>query len=515
MSNTSGYGSKHAPATEILANITSSIKMGDYDKTFHALYPLCEAMECRERYEELIDLFIEEFYCNSNNIDGSHIIDNVKNDCATNCNMQNDCAINGNAQNDCATNCNVKNDCATNDGAKNDNADIRVAIISAPGRTEICGNHTDHQHGNVLAAAIDLDIICIAATNGSNIIRIKSVGHSIINIDINELEQREDEVGEAAAMIRGLAAWYTRRGVALRGFDAYTSSNVLIGSGLSSSAAFEVAIGVTINTLFNGGASQLEIAIAGQYAENQYFGKPCGLMDQTASSVGGFVQIDFADPGKPIVEPVLCDLAAHGILLCVVNTKGSHADLIGEYASIPDEMHAVAKYFGKFYLRDVAECDFYSNLAKIRDVLHAERNDGNVALATDRALLRAMHFFNEDKLVQEAAEALHSADIARFLDCINRSGQSSFNYLQNIFAVTQPGEQGLAIALALSESILRPKGGAWRVHGGGFAGTIMAFVPDALHSLYKRTLEEVFGENSCITLSIRKFGGVEVTENLV
>ena len=453
------------PMNHHLSSIAASIKKGEYDNTFSVLYPQNGVMECRERYQELINLFIGEF-CGD---------------------------------------------------AKNSGGNIRAAIISAPGRTEICGNHTDHQHGNVLAAAIDLDIICIAATNGSNVIRVKSVGHPIINIDINELGRREDEVGGAAAMIRGLAAWYTKRGVALRGFDAYTSSNVLIGSGLSSSAAFEVAMGVTINTLFNGGASPLDIAIAGQYAENQYFGKPCGLMDQTASSVGGFVQIDFADPGNPIVEPVQCDLAAHGLRLCVVNTRGSHADLIGEYAAIPDEMHAVAEFFEKRYLRDVDENDFYANLVKIRDTLRvekAEKNDGNNAVAADRALLRAMHFFSENKLVQEAAEALRATAIGRFLDCINRSGQSSFNYLQNIFAVTQPGEQGLTIALALSESILRAKGGAWRVHGGGFAGTIMAFVPDELHAIYKKTLEEVFGENSCITLSIRKFGGIKVTDDL-
>ncbi|MCL2057918.1 MAG: galactokinase [Oscillospiraceae bacterium] len=451
-----------------LQNIAVSIKEGAYDAAFKALYPQRETGESRERYLDLLNLFSLEY--------GGSLAA---------------------AQ-----------------------AAGRAALFSAPGRTEICGNHTDHQHGNVLAAAIDLDIICAAVTNGSNIIRIKSSGHDGISVDLGEQSLREDERGDAASLIRGMAARLSELGVAVGGFDAYTTSNVLVGSGLSSSAAFEVVAGTAMNVLFDGGLSPLDIAKAGQYAENQYFGKPSGLMDQTASSVGGFVQIDFASPESPIVSPVQCDLSAYGLRLCVVNTKGSHADLIGEYASIPAEMLAVASYYGKRFLHDVDEGAFMSDIGAIREHLHNKATgensppEGGGTVAPDRAILRAMHFFRENKLVTEAAGALRAADVGRFLDCVVRSGQSSFNYLQNIFATGQPGGQGMSIALALSESLLRGSGGAWRVHGGGFAGTIMAFVPDALLGEYKRTLEAVFGEGSCITLTIRSFGGVEVTPDL-
>ena len=454
---------------DTLYKIRNAIGEGRYDGAFQALYPGCGAEGCRARYTGLIGMFVDAYIINE-----------------------------------------------TGEGSETGVGESggRVALVSAPGRAEVCGNHTDHQHGNVLAAAVDQDIICVAVTNNDNCIRVRSVGHEgAVCVDLAGLNPLEDEKGTDTALIRGIAAWFKERGAGICGFDAYTSSNVPIGSGLSSSAAFEVVIGAAVNTLFGAGFSPLEIAIAGQFAENNYFGKPCGLMDQTASSVGGFVRIDFNDPKNPIVEPIQFDLASHGLKLCVVNTKGSHANLIGEYASIPGEMRAVASFFGKGYLRDVNEDEFFKNIGAVRGRL-AERdgapsNDGNIA--ADRALLRAIHFFNENKLVSKTAESLRAADTELFLDCINRSGQSSFCYLQNIYAPSRPEEQGLSLALALSESLLRGKGGAWRVHGGGFAGTIMAFVPDGIYESYITALGAVFGEDACITLSIRRFGGVEVT----
>jgi galactokinase len=457
--------------------MAQAINGGAYDGAFAYLYARRPIPECRERYIGLIDLFIDSY------AGGSDIIQ------------------------------------AAPDAGINSETAAPI-IVSAPGRTEICGNHTDHQHGNVLAAAIDLDIICVAAFNNSGRIRVKSTGHpGMIDVDINDTDAREDEKGDASALIRGLSDWFKGHGARLCGFDAYTTSHVLVGSGLSSSAAFEVAIGTAMNTLFKTGFSPLQIAIAGQYAENNFFGKPCGLMDQTASSVGGFVRIDFADPPNPVVEPIAYDLKANGLCLCVVDTKGSHENLTGDYAAIPEEMKAVASFFGKRFLRETDENVFYEKLADIRNWLHKGGSDGRglkptVKIAADRALLRAIHFFNENRLVDETAQALRDSDTARFLDGVIRSGRSSFTCLENIFSVAQPGEQGLAIALALSESVLRGGGGAWRVHGGGFAGTIMAFVPEPLLEIYRKTLEAVFGEGSCLTLSIRAAGGIEVTGGL-
>ena len=437
-----------------LSGLSASISGGAYDNAFAALYPGRGAPECRERFLSLIDL------CGRNAVG-------------------------------------------------------RVVIVSAPGRAEICGNHTDHQRGKVLAAAVDQDIICVAATNGSNRIRVKSVGFpGEVDVSLDDTGVRDSERGSDAALIRGLAAWFKARGAGIEGFDAYTTSNVPVGSGLSSSAAFEVVIGTAMNVLFGSGFSQLDIAIAGKFAENEYFGKPSGLMDQTASSVGGFVSIDFADPQNPIVEPIRYDPSESGLSLCVVHTKGSHANLIDEYASIPEEMRAVSSFFGKNYLREVNEAEFYANVSAIRDRLRGLQAGDQRGVAADRSILRAIHFFNENRRVAEAAEALRAADAGRFLDCVARSGQSSFTYLQNIYTASNPGEQGLSLALALSESVLGGTGGAWRVHGGGFAGTIMAFVPDALHEKYVKTLGAVFGDDAVITLSIRKYGGVEVTPDI-
>ncbi|MDR1439111.1 MAG: hypothetical protein LBJ10_03595 [Clostridiales bacterium] len=290
--------------------------------------------------------------------------------------------------------------------------------------------------------------------------------------------------------------------MAYGGFDAYTVSDVLGGSGLSSSAAFEVAVGNIFRALYGNGATPVEIAIAGQSAETRYFGKPSGLMDQTASSVGGFTWIDFADPASPKIVKIGADLAAAGIRLCIVDTKGSHASLTPEYAAIPQEMGRVARALGKTHLRDVPEGEFYANVARLREE------------AGDRAVLRAIHFFFDNALVAKEAGALREGRIQDFLGMVAMSGQSSLAYLQNIFATASPQSQGVSVALALSDSVLRGRGGAWRVHGGGFAGTIQAFVPSALMGEYRTRMDAVFGQGACHELAIRPFGGVEITPGL-
>ena len=382
-------------------------------------------------------------------------------------------------------------------------ADRGALLVSAPGRTEIGGNHTDHQHGMVLAAAVNLDIICVVSPNAENSIRIQSKGYPQDVVDLGDLSMRREEVNKAAAMIRGVAAWFSENGYQIGGLDAYTTSDVLSGSGLSSSAAFEVAVGNMLNLLYNDGAvDAARIAIAGKYAENKYFGKPSGLMDQMASSVGGFVKIDFADPDAPVVEPVPFDFAARGYHLCIVDTKGSHADLTPDYAAIPEEMRAVAGYFGKTCLREVDEALFYQSLPQVR------RQTG------DRSVLRAIHFFDDNNCVPKQAKALRDGDFPEFLRLIVASGNSSFTCLQNVFSCHSPQEQGVSLGLALSRRLLEQGGGAWRVHGGGFAGTMQAFVPDSLLAVYKAGMEAVFGEGACYVLSIRPVGGTAVTPEL-
>jgi galactokinase len=297
-----------------------------------------------------------------------------------------------------------------------------------------------------------------------------------------------------------VTAWFADHGKAVGGFDAYTISRVLSGSGLSSSAAFEVAVGNMLKALYPSDITPVEIAVAGQFAENYYFGKPSGLMDQTASSVGGFVQIDFADPANPIIEPVGFDLAEHGLNLCIVATGGSHADLTGDYAAITDEMGRVAAHFGKRFLREVGEADFRAAIPELRKK------------AGDRAILRAMHYYADNKLAIEEAAALKSGDAAAFLEMVTRSGRSSLQRLQNVYSTENPGEQGLTLALALSEELLAGRGGAWRVHGGGFAGTIQAFMPNALLEEYRAAMNNVFGKDACHVLAIRPIGGVVVSE---
>jgi len=334
-----------------------------------------------------------------------------------------------------------------------------VALVSAPGRTEVCGNHTDHQRGRVLAAAVDLDVICVASKNDGKAVRVYSEGYPGVEVDIggvDGLSPHEGEKGQSHGIARGIAAWYMgkggRRGAPLGycGFDACTASAVLNGSGLSSSAAFEVALSNAANALYGAGAGAAEIALSGKFAENNYFGKPSGLMDQMASSVGGFVMIDFEDPQDAKVSPIALNPADYGLSLCVVNSRSDHADLTPQYAAIPEEMRAVAALFGKEVLREVDEAAFYADLPRVR------------AEAGDRAALRAIHFFMENQLVADAAGALEAKDVARFLGYVNASGRSSFMYLQNIYVPARPESQGLSVALALSEKELSGGAGRWR-----------------------------------------------------
>lgn len=375
-----------------------------------------------------------------------------------------------------------------------------VVLCSAPGRTEICGNHTDHQHGRVLAGAVDLDFLACAAPNGLNRIRFQSEGWPMVEISLDELLPRTDERESTAALVRGMAGLVKERGYEVAGFDAYAVSEVLPGSGLSSSAACEVLLGVIENCLFcSGELDAVTIAQLGQRAENVYFGKPSGLMDQTASSVGGAVAIDFADPAEPVVRSVAVDLESLGYALCIIDSGASHAALTGEYASIPEEMGAVAAYFGRKVLREVDETELLRALPELRRA------------AGDRAVLRAMHFFADDRRSAEEADALERGDIDAFLALVRESGRSSWELLQNITPTGAAKEQAMAVALAVAERALAGRG-ACRVHGGGFAGTIQAFVPlDALES-FSAEVEAALGQGSCRALSIRPVGGTVLWE---
>ncbi len=374
-----------------------------------------------------------------------------------------------------------------------------LSYFSAPGRTEVGGNHTDHNHGCVLAAAVNLDIVAAAAKNDDNVVRLKSLEYPGMDvIDLNDLAPQEKEMEKAASLIRGVCARCRELGYTVGGFNAYTATQVLKGSGLSSSAAFEVVIVTAISHLFNNGAiDAVTAAQIAQYAENVYFGKPSGLMDQTASSVGGFTAIDFHDPKKPVLEKVDFDLAKYNHALCIVDTGGNHADLTGDYAAIPVEMKSVARLLGAEVLRDADEGEFWNRLGKLRQKVG------------DRAVLRAMHFFSDNRTAQEEAALLKAGDFDGFKEKIIASGRSSATRLQNVFACSNPSEQGLSLALAVSEKLLAGKG-AWRVHGGGFAGTIQAFVPVEMLEEYRSAMEAVFGEGTCHVLSIRSAGGVQV-----
>ncbi len=377
-----------------------------------------------------------------------------------------------------------------------DKEDIR--FFSAPGRTEVCGNHTDHNHGQVLAAAINLDAVACAVKTDDHFIRVYSENYPGDIIDINILEPQMKEVEKSASLVRGVAARFKELGYNIGGIDCVTVNNVLKGSGMSSSASFEVLVGTMLSYLYNDGkVSPVEIAKIAQYAENKFFGKPCGLMDQMACSVGSFVQIDFKDPETPVITPVEFDFASCGHALCIVDTRADHADLTDDYAAIRREMEAVAGYFGKSCLREISESDVLSNIAGIKEKLG------------ERPLLRAIHFFEDNKRVEKEAEALKNGDFDTFKAMTIASGYSSYMYNQNVFSSSAPLSQPVSLALAVSEVILKGKG-AWRVHGGGFAGTIQAFVPNELLNEYKESLEEVFGEGACYVLAIRPFGGTEI-----
>ena len=371
-------------------------------------------------------------------------------------------------------------------------------IFSAPGRTELSGNHTDHQHGCVLAAAVTLDTRAAVAKNADRRIRIQSEGYPLCEIALDDLTVRPEEINTTAALVRGVAARFQQLGCEVGGFDAYVTSTVLPGSGLSSSAAFEVLTGTIINHLFFAEkATPVEIAQIGQYAENVYFGKPSGLMDQTASSVGGLVFIDFADPQTPLVERVEFDFAHCGYTPCILDSGADHADLTDEYAAIPQEMRSVARCFGKEVLREVNEAEFYAQLKQVREQ------------TGDRAVLRAMHFFDENRRVLEQVQALKNGDFEGFLAGVRASGRSSWMLLQNIIPLGSTAHQQMALAQALCEKLLDGRG-ACRVHGGGFAGTILAFVPDEMLEQFRSGAEAVLGAGSCHVLSIRQTGGTRL-----
>ena len=372
-------------------------------------------------------------------------------------------------------------------------------VFSAPGRTEIAGNHTDHQHGCVLAAAVDLETVADVCLNGTDKIWIQSEGYPAFSIDIQDLSVNENEKNTTVALVRGVVAGFAQRNVQVQGFDAKIHSTVLPGSGLSSSAAFEVLIGTIINELFNEGRiSAEEIAMIGQYAENVYFGKPCGLMDQMASSVGSLVYIDFEDPKQPNVEKIEFDLAKAGYALCIIDSGADHADLTDEYAAIPNEMKQICSLFGKEVLRQIPEETFLTALPSLR---------GQVS---DRAILRALHIYRENERVAKQAEALKTQNVDTFLKLVKESGNSSWEYLQNITPAGAVKHQEVAVALALCDTYLKGQG-AYRVHGGGFAGTVQAFVPVAMLDNFKTSIETVLGENSCHVLNIRQQGGIRVS----
>lgn len=372
------------------------------------------------------------------------------------------------------------------------------AIFSAPGRTEIGGNHTDHQHGEVLAASINKDAIAVVALRNDDQVNILAEGFGMTNMVLNDLDLRENEKGSTAALIRGVLAGLNNNGYSLGGFDAYITSDVLIGAGLSSSAAFETLIGTIVSGLYNNmSIDPVTIAKTGQYAENTYFGKPCGLMDQTACSVGNLVHIDFKDPANPIVDKVAFDFSKTDYVLCITDTKGSHADLTDEYAAVPSEMKKIASLMGYDVLRPAAFDDIINNIGMLREK------------AGDRAVLRAIHFINESKRAHEEADALRNDNMDRFLKLVKESGNSSFKYLQNVYTNKDVTVQNVSLALAVSDSVL-DEDEASRVHGGGFAGTIQAFVKKENASKYQTYMNKVFGDGACEILAIRKYGGIRV-----
>ena len=372
------------------------------------------------------------------------------------------------------------------------------AFFSAPGRTEIGGNHTDHQHGEVLAASINKDAIAVVSPRDDEKVNVFAEGFGMTNIDLTDLSLREDEKGTTPALIRGVLAGLKDNGFILGGFDAYITSDVLIGAGLSSSAAFETLIGTIVSGLYNDmNIDPVTIAKIGQFAENKYFGKPCGLMDQMACSVGNLVHIDFEDTDNPVVDKVDFDFSKTDYVLCITDTKGSHADLTNEYAAVPLEMKKIASLLGYDVLRPVSFEDIIENIGMLREK------------AGDRAVLRAIHFVNETLRAQDEAEALKSGDLKEFLSLVKQSGDSSFKYLQNVYTNNDVTVQNVSLALAISDTVLTSEEVS-RVHGGGFAGTIQAFVKKGNAKRYKKYMDKVFGDGSCEILAVRKYGGIRV-----
>ena len=373
-----------------------------------------------------------------------------------------------------------------------------IELFSAPGRTEVGGNHTDHNHGKVLAASVDLDTVAAAVERDDSVIVEKSFNFDALEVDISDLNIHTEEFGKSSGLIRGMCAGFVEYGYKIGGFNAASMSRVLSGSGLSSSAAYEVLIGTILNHLYNDGkVSAVDIAKIAQFAENKYFGKPCGLMDQMASSVGSFITIDFKDPSEPVIKKVNFDFASCGHALCIIDTGGDHADLTDDYAAVRGEMEQAAEVFGKSVLRDVDEAEFMSNISLVREKVN------------DRAVLRAMHFYAENKRAEAEVKALESGDFDAFKELVTESGRSSYMYNQNVFTTKDVAHQGVSLALAMCEYLLKGKG-AWRVHGGGFAGTVQAFVPVDMLDDFCEKIEAVFSKGSCHVLSIRPFGGIKL-----
>lgn len=373
-----------------------------------------------------------------------------------------------------------------------------VEIYSAPGRSEVGGNHTDHQHGEILAASINLDAIGIVKKTDDMKVSILSKGYTLTTISLENLDMQEEEKETTIALIKGVVAGLANRGYKIGGFKAYITSDVLIGAGLSSSAAYETLIGNIVSGLYNNmSVSAEEIAIIGQFAENVYFGKPCGLMDQMACSVGNMVHVDFADINNPKVEKVTFDLNKYGYSLCITDTKGSHADLTVDYAAVPEEMKKVAAFFGKEVLLGLTVDDILENIVKVREQVG------------DRGVLRALHFIRENERVQKEVSYLSDEDIEGFLKTVAASGNSSYKYLQNVYSNADVQHQNVSLALAISEDFLGDNGVS-RVHGGGFAGTIQAFVKNDIVIEYQKIMDKVFGQGACSVLKIRKYGGMKV-----
>ena len=376
--------------------------------------------------------------------------------------------------------------------------DRDIIITSAPGRTEVCGNHTDHNNGKVLAASVNLDAVAVCAKSTNNTVRVQSIGHAINVVELDKLLPDKNEFGRSTAMVRGVLAKIKDIGYNIGAFDAVTTSDVMGGSGLSSSAAFEVLLGTSISYLFNDGKiSPVDIAKIAQYSENVFFGKPSGLLDQMTSSVGAFVTIDFESTDDPIIKKVEFDFSKSGYSLCIVDTGGNHSDLTDDYAAVRGEMESVAKAMGKEVLREIGFEEFKNAIPQL------------FGKVNDRALLRAYHFYGENMRVENAVNALENNDFDTFKDIIIESGRSSYMLNQNVFSPSNPTEQRLSLALCITEDMLKGKG-AYRVHGGGFAGTIQAFVPNEMLDEYKTAMENVFGIGNCHVLIVRPVGGTRV-----